>query len=763
MEDWHSSHTTYSQFVVANFICFPIFSWVFLLLLFVYINHRAPDSRISRLKAIFRRKNNKMILSYKLRLQDEFTLSSFLVLLAVSLSAVALHNARNTAQVLNEEIGKYFDATSKVQGFRNMYSLVIITLIEDVAILSVFLISPALFYASSIYKHKARKFLARVKCKRKNYKIINAAKELTSAARNLQITSEGLTGSGAAAPYLVVKAKNLVEASERCILETPGRQTLTIAWDLVKVELNSVKEKLQTCKDNNAKLLTEESIQIKSKEVADLIKDFTGKVESMIENRTQDTQAAIDKLPSSESRPSDLDGITNLLEVAKLLDETLKILSQVIERIVTASDTPSARIVGLTTIITNLTLPNNSLKTIVEKIASYQEPEVSEVPDIEYPAVASSLSEVRLGLKATEFILIGEAPTVAIEAADLIAANAKLDLFTDVQNNLNRVKEDLNSCGHVKLNRIAFNLITAAAQLTTLATSITTAANNIATTSTSLAATLTTVAANLETPILFMIRRAPIILKQLGQQRRGIQLNPIIDAFNQLDVGGPQPAPRASIHLSEAVSAASDLSKTLNKIQSDPLDIWWWIFCKYSTLFPLCCLLNHLNYIIIAFIHNLYHATSVAIVYGVIIIFLSIVLDRLPHALWNDKVRIPNSRQLNGILLAKFIAVLVLLGYITMDILIYFFLPIEDAFEDAANNFISIYSTTIVFFTGLIAFLFLRKSYRSQIQVFTEAMDDFFHKNEKEAILDIKRRDWKQLGTEEKDVEVAKGLLKKIV
>ena len=736
-----------------------------------------------------------MILSYKLRLQDEFTLSSFLVLLAVSLSAVALHNARNTAQVLNEEIGKYFDVTSKVQGFRNMYSLVIITLIEDVVILSVFLISPALFYASSIYKHKARKCLARMKCKRKNYKIINAAKELKSAARNLQITSEGLTGSGAAAPYLVVKAKNLVEASERllgeCIIGTAGRQTPMTSpttWknklDSVKVELSSVQEKLQTCKVNNAKLL---NIEIKSKEVANLIKDFTGKVESMIENRTQDTQAAIDKLPSSESRPSDLDGINNLLEVAKLLDETLKILSQVI---VTASDTPSARIIiGLTTIITNLTLPNNSLKTIVEKIASYQEPEV---PDIEYAAVARSLSELRLGLKATEFSLIGEAPTVAIEAADLIAANAKLDLLTDVQNNLIRVKKGLNSRDYAKLDRIAFNLITAAAQLTTLATSITTAANNIATTSTSLAATLTTVAANLETPILFMIRRAPIVLKQQYEK-----LNLIIEAFNQLDIEiassnrqvrastpelAQQPesrssefaascnnfrrpivAPRASIYLSEAVSAASDLSETLNKVQSDPLDIWWWIFCKYSTLFPLCCLLNHLNYIIIAFIHNLYHATSVAIVYGVIIIFLSIVLDRLPHALWNDKVRIPNSRQLNGILLAKFIAVLVLLGYITMDILIYFFLPIEDAFEDAANNFISIYSTTIVFFTGLIAFLFLRKSYRSQIQVFTEAMDDFFHKNEKEAILDIKRRDWKQLGTEEKDVEVAKGLLKKIV
>jgi len=38
-----------------------------------------------------------------------------------------------------------------------------------------------------------------------------------------------------------------------------------------------------------------------------------------------------------------------------------------------------------------------------------------------------------------------------------------------------------------------------------------------------------------------------------------------------------------------------------------------WRSCAYSFMFPLCCLANHLNYIILAFVHDLYHATSVAI------------------------------------------------------------------------------------------------------------------------------------------------------
>ena len=113
-----------------------------------------------------------------------------------------------------------------------------------------------------------------------------------------------------------------------------------------------------------------------------------------------------------------------------------------------------------------------------------------------------------------------------------------------------------------------------------------------------------------------------------------------------------------------------------------------------------------------------------------------------------------------AILVVKFIVVMLLVGYVTVDIIVYFFIPIEQAFEDAANHFVSIYSTTVVFFTGLVAFFFISKSFRSQIQIFTKAVDDLVNNNK--SVLGIDSEEWKKLGTDEKDIEVAKKLLEKI-
>ena len=62
-------------------------------------------------------------------------------------------------------------------------------------------------------------------------------------------------------------------------------------------------------------------------------------------------------------------------------------------------------------------------------------------------------------------------------------------------------------------------------------------------------------------------------------------------------------------------------------------DMWFWKFCAYSVIFPLCTLANHFHYIIIAFIHDVYHATGVALVYGILIIIIYEALVQLPKIL----------------------------------------------------------------------------------------------------------------------------------
>ena len=81
-----------------------------------------------------------------------------------------------------------------------------------------------------------------------------------------------------------------------------------------------------------------------------------------------------------------------------------------------------------------------------------------------------------------------------------------------------------------------------------------------------------------------------------------------------------------------------------------------WRYCVYSILFPLCCIANHLNYIIIAFIHDLYHATSVAIVYGVVVLFFYGFLKQVSNLIGNHKYLIEKCKY-NRLLIFKLILI----------------------------------------------------------------------------------------------------------
>jgi hypothetical protein len=211
--------------------------------------------------------------------------------------------------------------------------------------------------------------------------------------------------------------------------------------------------------------------------------------------------------------------------------------------------------------------------------------------------------------------------------------------------------------------------------------------------------------------------------------------------------------------LREMVEVVKELIKTISylhmKEPQSPVWMWWWQFCAYSIFFPLCCLFNHFNYIIIAFIHDLYHATSVAIAYAVIIFFLYLMLDNIPHVLRCTK-------NMLALQVMKFVAIILLLGYVVIDIVLYFYIPIRNALDDAANHFTSVYNTIAVLLTTLVLYVIIKHRSKSPIRVFTRAMDSLFYKDEKATHLNIKRRDWKGLSEKDKDTEVAKSLLKKI-
>lgn len=118
--------------------------------------------------------------------------------------------------------------------------------------------------------------------------------------------------------------------------------------------------------------------------------------------------------------------------------------------------------------------------------------------------------------------------------------------------------------------------------------------------------------------------------------------------------------------------------------------------------------------------------------------------------------------------LIKIGLVLFLSGYVAYDIVLFYFLPIDGAFEDAANHFISIYQTTIIFFTALAAYFIVKKRSASPIHIFTKALDSIFddkddnEANEDYKVLGISRDSWGKWTRKKRDLEVAKSLVKKL-
>jgi len=124
----------------------------------------------------------------------------------------------------------------------------------------------------------------------------------------------------------------------------------------------------------------------------------------------------------------------------------------------------------------------------------------------------------------------------------------------------------------------------------------------------------------------------------------------------------------------------------------------------------------------------LYHATSVAIAYGVVILFFYGILRELSFFVMKCskslKINVGdrgNETREKYLWFIKPVLVVLLVCYITWNILLYFFLPIDTAFDDATNHFIAIYQRAVIFFTAVITYFLIYKPFRSYVSIFTQA------------------------------------------
>ncbi len=191
------------------------------------------------------------------------------------------------------------------------------------------------------------------------------------------------------------------------------------------------------------------------------------------------------------------------------------------------------------------------------------------------------------------------------------------------------------------------------------------------------------------------------------------------------------------------------VSYTVNSPSSD-ITVWW--YCAYSYLFPLCSLANHLNYIVIACIHNLTHGSGVAMIYGIVILFFYAILREFSY-LFGNKLREKNcSHPLLLMAVGKIILIAFLSVYVQFNVLLLYFLPIDNEIEKAATHLISIYQTVFLFLTAMVTYLFIVRPNRSPIEIFTEA-------ELKHNILHIKDKIEKVSDNNERDLLMAKQIL----
>ena len=204
----------------------------------------------------------------------------------------------------------------------------------------------------------------------------------------------------------------------------------------------------------------------------------------------------------------------------------------------------------------------------------------------------------------------------------------------------------------------------------------------------------------------------------------------------------------------------------------DKLCLCTWRYCTYSVAFPFCLIVNHSNYIVIAFIHDVYHAIGVAIIYGVVISALFGVLMQMSYLfdkLFFKEMNNPEDPSINGdtdlgshnitrytligLLVFKILAGLFLVGCLLFDIFLYYVLPTND-FDNATNHLITLYQTTALFFAAIAVYFFLQNRSRSPIGILTQA-------EYKNGIMEEHRsKRWSTLTDDRRDLEMAKEILK---
>ena len=219
----------------------------------------------------------------------------------------------------------------------------------------------------------------------------------------------------------------------------------------------------------------------------------------------------------------------------------------------------------------------------------------------------------------------------------------------------------------------------------------------------------------------------------------------------------------------------------------------------YCLISPFSCLASHGYHIVFAFIHDPYHATSILLLYA-IIVFVHIQgfqkLFFFIHSLdaWNKNLNnnyyessiyvfcvcmlfrkcvkccFKNIGICTTAIILYVIEFLFLSLSIGLSLALVILLPISNAIDDAPNRLYVIYQASVTFFAALIAFQLLFRQNKSILGVFIKALNskDLQSSTQEDTKLeklfnDEPNTDWIKMSEKEKEFYLAGLLLKKCI
>ena len=210
-----------------------------------------------------------------------------------------------------------------------------------------------------------------------------------------------------------------------------------------------------------------------------------------------------------------------------------------------------------------------------------------------------------------------------------------------------------------------------------------------------------------------------------------------------------------------------------------------WYILTYCLIAPLSCLASHSYHILFAFINDPFHATSILLLYAIVIFVYIHVFQTFFYLICSKLSK--NNCCCNSccsidcaIIVFVFFIIIFMMLAILLSLTFLIKLPISSAIDEAPNRLYVIYQASVTFFAALIAFQLLFRETSSNFDVFIKAIDAKqaedknsgpnykpeaeTRRSEETPLLnpvdsEKKTKDWKELSDKEKEFYLARCLM----